>query len=133
MSAWTAWKAASRFLFWATVETLTRAITLRKKAAIQATAFNPQRPDDMWRAGYVIFYCDLNRDVWVGTYRKPGEKEGELLSPQFEVTMQRGWDELPWHHVSFGVMPHDGREFRAVPLDYANKKLLMFNVEAVER
>ena len=124
MAEWKAWKAATRFLFWAIVERITNAIALHKEAALQITAFNPRVPNDMWDAGFVLFTYDINYDEMSGFWREPGYDSGKFVNSDY---VMRVTENIPYHVVNFSEMHYyKGFEVRAVAKEYADKHLKRF-------
>lgn len=119
-NAYAAWVAATRFMFWSFVEAITSAVDLRKNAQRELTAFNPRKPKDIFASGYAVFLWEPYWDDWKGYWSPPDRPPHVVATPDFQVT---SWNGIPWHRVKFTEYSGDGREFRAVPLEYARKNL----------
>lgn len=116
--SWQAWKAASRFLFWATIEAATNALSLKKKAAREISAFNPNSIRDCFESGYAVFVYSIYQDIWEGFWI---EKDFPLHCVLPVVYWVRGWDEIPWHKVV--LKEASLTDLRAVPLAYCKAHL----------
>lgn len=104
-NAYRAWVAASKFLFWAFVESITRAISINKKAALAASAFNPRNPRDLWAAGYIIFAPNISMNGYDG-HLPPTEAELAKYVPSRIEYFVHGfgdsaWSGIPYHDVSY--------------------------------
>lgn len=119
--AWASWKAATRFLFWALVETITGAIAARKEAQRELTAFSPATPKDLCASGYALFRWEPYGDSWEGFWRDPAERPGLIASVEYRVF---DWNGVPWHSVKFSEADWlNATGWRAVPRDYCEKNL----------
>jgi hypothetical protein len=118
--AWMAWRSASLTLFWATIEALTRAASLRGMAARELTILHPDKPKDLFAAGYAVFLFEPYWDAWHGYWLAPDASPHLSPEPLFRAT---DWSAVPWHRVVFKDASYDTREFRAVPLAYARRHL----------
>jgi hypothetical protein len=119
--AWAAWKAATRFLFWAMVQTITRSINANKEAERQVTAFHPKNPSDLYACGFALFIYDASWDSWRGYWRDKNERPGLLKEAEWSVT---NWSGIPWNKVEFSDTRFQAYDqIRAVPLDYCQRHL----------
>lgn len=121
--AWQSWKAASKFLFWASWLALIEAIFQRKRVQRELAAFKPDCPQALFDAGYVAFVIDWNWDHWDGHWREKKEYPLRITPVMFRVYGHDDWKQIPWHSVSMGA-GYTGT-VRAVPLAYARSHLAL--------
>lgn len=104
-----AWMASTRYLLWAAVEALTRAVTLNKEAQRRMAILKPRTPQELFDEGYALFAYNIGSDMYDGVWR---DQVGTLP----EIFMAPNFRGVAWHPVEINGMP-----LRAVSLEVARE------------
>jgi hypothetical protein len=123
-AAWRAWIAATKHLFWASIDAFVTLIVDRERVNRGLAALMPKRTQDVFDAGFALFRYDLNSDYWCGVWFRPTEPRTWALRPADEHFQVLGeWSEIPWHPVTLGG---SNEQFRAVDLEYCRAHLRLY-------